>query len=222
MDSEFFDTRQQYLSLCQGNHYQFDTLRRARHSSMMSLYHLHNPSEPAFTATCNLCQREVQPGESYRCTKCPDFDMCGICFRKSQLDHRLAHPHPLTAPSGRKFDETQMRLSREDKKKRMQQMRHLLQLVLHAASCQGCDNLNCAKVKNMYQHLETCPNGPQGGCSICKKIYVYISMHSKLCTTSDCPVPHCSRIRSIRRAHAARQEAARAAAYREMMVRQGQ
>ena len=222
MDSEFFDTRQQYLSLCQGNHYQFDTLRRARHSSMMSLYHLHNPSEPAFTATCNHCQREVQPGESYRCTKCPDFDMCGTCFRKSQLDHRLAHPHPLTAPTGRKFDETQMRLSREDKKKRMQQMRALMHLVLHAASCQGCENPNCARVKNMYQHLETCPNGPQGGCANCKKIYVYISMHSKLCTTSDCPVPHCSRIRSIRREHAARQEAARAAAYREMMVRQGQ
>lgn len=221
MDSEFFDSRQQYLSLCQGNHYQFDTLRRARHSSMMSLYHLHNPSEPAFTASCNLCQSEVQPGESYRCTKCPDFDMCGLCFRKSQLDHRLVHPHPLTAPSGRKFDETQMRLSREDKKKRMQQMRALMHLVLHAASCQGCENCNCARVKKMYQHLESCPDGPQGRCAMCKRIYVYISAHSKICTTSECPVPHCSRIRSIRREHAARQEAARAAAYREMMVRQG-
>ena len=221
MDSEFFDTRQQYLSLCQGNHYQFDTLRRARHSSMMSLYHLHNPSEPAFTATCNICQSEVQPGESYRCAKCPDFDMCENCFHKSKLDHRLAHPHPLTAPSGRKFDETQMRLSREDKKKRMLQMRALMTLVLHAAACKGCENPNCARVKKMYQHLDSCPNGPQGGCAMCKKIFPYISAHSKLCTSSDCPVPHCSRIRSIRREHAARQEAARAAAYREMMIRQG-
>ena len=46
MESEFFDTRQNFLSLCQGNHYQYDTLRRAKHSSMMVLYHLHNPTAP--------------------------------------------------------------------------------------------------------------------------------------------------------------------------------
>ena len=220
MDSEFFDTRQQYLSLCQGNHYQFDTLRRARHSSMMSLYHLHNPSEPAFTATCNVCQVEVQPGESYRCTKCPDFDMCAKCFQSSQVDRRMAHPHPLTAPSGRKFDETQMRLSREDKKRKMQQMRLLLNLVAHAASCPGCDQNHCTRVKNLYQHMNSCDKGPQRGCKPCKQIYGYILYHTKICTTSNCPVPHCSRIRSIRREHAARQEAARATAYREMMERQ--
>ncbi|KAF3339716.1 histone acetyltransferase HAC1-like isoform X2 [Carex littledalei] len=41
LESESFDTRQAFLSLCQGKHYQFDTLRRAKHSSMMLLYHLH-------------------------------------------------------------------------------------------------------------------------------------------------------------------------------------
>ena len=187
---------------------------------MMSLYHLHNPSEPAFTATCNVCQEEVQPGESYRCTKCPDFDMCGKCFQRSQVERRMAHPHPLTAPSGRKFDETQMRLSREDKKRKMQQMRLLLNLVAHAASCPGCDQNHCTKVKNMYQHMKSCDKGPQRGCKVCKQIYQYILYHTKICTTSNCPVPHCSRIRSVRREHAARQEAARATAYREMMERQ--
>ena len=44
---------QAFLSLCQGNHYQFDTIRRAKHSSAMVLYHLHNPDAPAFASTCN-------------------------------------------------------------------------------------------------------------------------------------------------------------------------
>ena len=61
MESEFFDTRQAFLSLCQGNHFQFDSLRRAKHTTMMVLYHLNNPSEPAFVATCNVCQRSSSP-----------------------------------------------------------------------------------------------------------------------------------------------------------------
>lgn len=220
MDSEFFDTRQQYLSLCQGNHYQFDTLRRARHSSMMSLYHLHNPSKPAFSASCNICQGEVPPGEGYRCSQCPDFDMC----RRCQKNPNVSHPHPLTAPDQKKFDETQMRLSRQEKKRREAQMKMLMQLVIHAASCDNvdCPDRNCVKLKNLYRHFKECQVGPNRGCVYCRKILAYINMHSKLCTRSNCPVPHCSKIRTIRREHAARQEAKRREAYRRMMDKQQQ
>jgi len=47
---------QAFLSLCQGNHYQFDSLRRAKHSSMMVLYHLHNPTvSAALLWSCCAC-----------------------------------------------------------------------------------------------------------------------------------------------------------------------
>ena len=61
---DFFDTRQGFLRMCQGNNYQADTLRRAKHSSMMVLWHLHNPSIPAYAHACNACEADIprQPG----------------------------------------------------------------------------------------------------------------------------------------------------------------
>ena len=94
MESEFFDTRQNFLSLCQGNHYQYDTLRRAKHSSMMVLYHLHNPTAPGFVSTCNVCHKDIDKGVQWRCNTC-DFDMCEAC-RSMQPN---AHPHPLSQVS---------------------------------------------------------------------------------------------------------------------------
>lgn len=93
LESEFFDTRQAFLSLCQGNHYQYDTLRRAKHSSMMVLYHLHNPTAPAFVTTCNLCQLDIETGQGWRCEVCPDYDVCNSCYQK---DGGIDHPHKLT------------------------------------------------------------------------------------------------------------------------------
>lgn len=81
---------QAFLSLCQGNHYQFDTLRRAKHSSMMVLYHLHNPDAPAFACTCNHCQAEIEPGQGYRCPECQDYDLCANCKHSG-----VFHPHAL-------------------------------------------------------------------------------------------------------------------------------
>lgn len=89
MPCEFFDSRQSFLGLCQGNHYQFDTLRRAKHSSMMVLYHVHNPEEPAWVSTCNACHGEMEPGTGWRCTVCKDFDMCEMCYRTCGHVHSM-------------------------------------------------------------------------------------------------------------------------------------
>jgi len=79
----------------QGNHYQFDSLRRAKHSSMMVLYHLHNPNAPAWASTCNKCGQEIEQGTGFRCSVCSDFDMCSGCRANGQT-----HEHPLVV-SGR-------------------------------------------------------------------------------------------------------------------------
>merc|ERR1719498_1373626 len=94
VEHEIFTTRQQFLSMCQGNHYQYDQLRRAKHASMMVLYHLHNPNVQAFIHSCNNCQKTIE-GEFYRCTekKC-DFDLCKECKKT------VPHPHKMELTGG--------------------------------------------------------------------------------------------------------------------------
>jgi hypothetical protein len=44
VENELFESRQQFMSFCQSNQIQFNELRRAKHSTMVLLYLLHNPS----------------------------------------------------------------------------------------------------------------------------------------------------------------------------------
>merc|ERR1712025_1547733 len=53
VDCPILNTRLALLGVCQGNRYQFDQKRRAKHSTMMLLYHLHNPKAPLFVHQCN-------------------------------------------------------------------------------------------------------------------------------------------------------------------------
>ena len=78
IESEFYDTRQQFLNLCQGNHYQFDDLRRAKHTSMMSLYHTHNPDVPKFLVTCSNCNVDINSGCCYTSEQDTDFHLCQV------------------------------------------------------------------------------------------------------------------------------------------------
>jgi E1A/CREB-binding protein len=120
MESEFFDTRQAFLSLCQGNHYQYDTLRRAKHSSMMVLYHLHNPTAPAYVTTCNICHHDIETGQGWRCETCPDFDICNSCHSN---ENSVKHPHKLVAhPSATERDAQ----SKEARQQRVLQVSSIL------------------------------------------------------------------------------------------------
>ncbi|CAJ1929075.1 unnamed protein product [Cylindrotheca closterium] len=66
LDCEFLNQRKALLSLCQGKHYQFDELRRAKHTSMMVLWHLHNRDESnqsPQTATERIAASTPEPGQ---------------------------------------------------------------------------------------------------------------------------------------------------------------
>lgn len=208
LESEFFDTRQAFLSLCQGNHFQFDSLRRAKHTTMMVLYHLNNPSEPAFVASCNQCSRELEPGKGWRCETCPDFDICDGCRI------RVGHQHPLMRQGRTAGDRTAM--SNIERENRAAQIERTMELLMHACSCElpNCDNSNCPKIKSLLRHALTCQIKSAGGCQLCRKTWTLLQIHSKSCLEDECPVPKCRELKEYRRRVAEQGEERRREQYR--------
>lgn len=219
VECEFFHTRQAFLSLCQGNHYQFDTIRRAKHSSAMVLYHLHNPDAPAFASVCNSCGLEIEAGHGFRCTQCTDFDLCANCYHSGQIEH----PHPLVAQV-RRINELKMRLTEPERQERQQQLQRTMTLLVHASACdnQTCPSSNCNKVKQLFKHAVACQQKVQGGCHLCRRMWGLLQLHAKQCQASDCPVPRCRELREMRRRQMSRQEDQRRHAYQAMLRQQQQ
>jgi hypothetical protein len=92
--SSFINTRHTFLEMCQFRHYQFDSLRRAKHSSLMLLYHLHKAADPAVVASirprCQRCDQNIVELR-WHCDQCVDMDLCAPCVVGG-----ATHEHPLT------------------------------------------------------------------------------------------------------------------------------
>ena len=50
------------------------------------------PQAPAFSCTCNVCNKEIASGEGWRCGTCTDYDMCNACFLNTAVPR---HEHQL-------------------------------------------------------------------------------------------------------------------------------
>ncbi|KAG5186120.1 histone acetylation protein-domain-containing protein [Tribonema minus] len=219
--SEIFDTRQAFLNLCQGNHYQFDQLRRSKHSSMMVLYHLSTPDAPKFLSTCSLCQREIVAGNRYQCTVCENFELCSECAPTA------GHPHRLRAiPVKGKADEkgrgggggggaggggggdAQLQTEKQRRERQRSIMLHM-QLLTHASTCvdAACPSTNCSRMKALLAHGQSCPARAQGAqCDVCKRVFALLSIHARQCKKDGCSVPQCNQMRQRMRAMVEQQQ----------------
>lgn len=96
MDSGLFENRYRFLLFCQKNNYQFDTLRRAKHSSMMILHYLHNPTSLLAETTCCICDKDTPLHRCWQCETCSDFFVCAACYNRGGCSlhvHKLSlHP----------------------------------------------------------------------------------------------------------------------------------
>jgi len=206
-ESEHFDTRQSCLNLCQGNHYQFDQLRRVKHTSMMVLYHLHNPDVPKFMPNCSYCRYDILAGLKHRCETC-DLDFCNNCV--VQHGARI-HSHPLRPTMISSSTSASTQLTEEQRKERQRSIQLHLQLLQHAVLCglsnnsKACASNNCLKMKDFLKHPSECEKKTQKGCRLCYRITNLLNLHAKGCRQDDCKVPQCQEIRDHNRQLAMRQ-----------------
>eukprot|EP01033_Poteriospumella_lacustris_P009211 gene9211-6624_t len=183
--NEHFETRQSFLNLCQGNHYQFDQLRRAKHSSMMVLYHLHNPDAPKFVPTCSHCKENILQ-QAYHCRSC-EIDFCPACV--AQHGPRI-HNHPL-----QQVGSAPQIVTEEQRKERERSIKLHMQLLSHAANCGGCESKNCGRMKEFLKHEDGCEKKAAGGCRICSRMSNLLHLHARQCKAESCKVPHCVELR---------------------------
>ena len=218
MECEFFDTRQAFLSLCQANHYQFDELRRAKHTSLMVLYHLHNPTAPAYIYVCNNCQSDITAGKRWHCDTCNDFDVCDKCNAKIKHEHKL---NPIPVREASKEDSAKTKKARQERQRSIQLH---MQLLVHASACKNekCPSANCVKMKALLGHGSKCTLRATGGCHICRRIWALLQIHARQCRRDPCPVPRCKDLKDhLRRLQRQQQQmddrrrAAATAHYRE-------
>ncbi|XP_058778891.1 histone acetyltransferase HAC12-like [Vicia villosa] len=93
LENGLFEDRINFLSFCQKYQLQFDTLRRAKYSSMMILYHLSNPSLMTSGKCCSICCAHNVFQKCWKCEVCPDWDICSACYKDRGPN---SHEHELT------------------------------------------------------------------------------------------------------------------------------
>ena len=77
--SPLADSRHTFLEICQYRHLQFDSLRRAKHSSAVLLFILHSPLARCCRPLCSRCKMPMQELR-WHCDQCPDLDLCNHCY----------------------------------------------------------------------------------------------------------------------------------------------
>ncbi|KAL5227419.1 hypothetical protein ABZP36_015684 [Zizania latifolia] len=180
MESKYFDSRIDFLKHCQDNQYQFDSLRRAKHSTMMILYHLHD-------STCSSCCRSMdQKSLAWQCMVCLGCNFCDSCYKQNGDS---LHIH---------------KLRQTDKHHKLQQytIQDYLEGLVHASRCfnpRNCTSKLCLWLKKLFFHGARCHTRARdrGGCRKCVFMWKLLLAHSKLCDHADCSAPRCRDIKAF-------------------------
>ncbi|KAG9153751.1 hypothetical protein Leryth_005872 [Lithospermum erythrorhizon] len=212
LDNDIFENRHSFLSFCQENHFQFDSLRRAKYSSMMILYHLHKQISSGLVTDCSICRKGTMINDGWRCEVCPGITVCRACY---QREGNHAHVHELTQRLC--MTECCSNNKQLQKQKAASVKEEILKTLVHAFRCQHskedpCSYSKCPRLKELFHHASQCLRRVDGGCEFCRIAWTLLHLHSRICKITDCQVPHCQSIKTSRNLKATQADNRRRAA----------
>lgn len=89
------DNRHTFLEVCQYRSFQFDSLRRAKNSSLAMLCYLQNPDAENLRIDCVLCKNKIKYVR-WHCEQSPYYDICGDCHAaplEASPKHGIVSPY---------------------------------------------------------------------------------------------------------------------------------
>jgi Histone acetylation protein/Bromodomain len=109
--SSLADARSAVLELCQFRHLEFDTLRRAKYSTSMLLYHLHHSNAPGATPICTSCGIYVADVRWHKVEKIEDLSRVTNSKRKRSS---LPQPTPDLSTTPKPTSAASPKIQREE------------------------------------------------------------------------------------------------------------
>lgn len=218
MVCELMDGRDGFLCMCRDDHREFSTLRRAKHSSLVLLYHLHNADTNDFNYTCNMCETPIGAMDyRWHCLDpvcAGDYDLCEKCHSNPAMkpaDGELHRPEHKMEQLGFGVKETHGSTgggSMSQQEQKRESVKRCIESLMHAYNCHDatCQLPSCSKMKNIIKHVEQCKVKPPG-CNVCKQLVALYCFHAKHCRVDGCMVPHCKKIK-LKLAHKQQDRAA--------------
>lgn len=195
ISSELMDSRDSFLQMAREKHLEFSSLRRAKYSTLVMLYELHNEGKQSFLYTCNVCKDQIET--RWHCNECDEYDLCNRCYKTEN------HPHPMEQ-YGLGIEEEGSNTNGDSgadrpagAAERKPNILACIAALIHANMCRdaNCRNTSCIQMKKVLSHLRSCPKRSSGICPLCRQLISMCCMHAKSCTKDQCQVPLCPQLK---------------------------
>ncbi|CAH8581817.1 unnamed protein product [Heterobilharzia americana] len=192
INSELMECRGAFLEKAREKHLEFSSLRRAKYSTLVMLYELHNENRQPLMYTCNVCNAQLET--PWHCKQCIEYDLCPRCYETEN------HPHPMVKIGIGLDDCNKGQESSSDaaiQESGRDKLTRWVKALGHSCYCRdaNCRVYACKTMKYQVQHFRV-HSTDRNQCSVCRFIYYLCCYHSKTCHELKCLVPLCPKLKA--------------------------